>query len=276
LRAGGIVFLSEGKVTKVVVTLTTSESKRIIGKAVAKMEVVNRALREGAVFICTGTTNAYVAEEITGRKIDKQHYSGGIITPQGPGMTSPPKKLDPLLIRHGEISGVKWADMAKVSDQLGPKDLVIKGANAIDNQHNAAVIVGDPAGGFLNPAALRALTERGVKLVIPVGLEKTIPYSLLELKRKLGDGMVKAWKQMGTVPIYKMVFLTGQVVSEIEAFKILSNVEATPLASGGIDGAEGSVTLLLEGNDEQVKKAWDVANQVKGEPPIKADTLKLA
>jgi hypothetical protein len=261
---------------RVVVTLTSSESKRIIGKAVAKLDIVNRALKESSVVIGLGSTNAFVAEEITGRKIDKGHFSSGIITPRGLGVTNIARKLNSLLIKRGEVSNINSAEWSKLCDQLGPEDVYIKGANAIDHQHNAAVVTADPGGGSLNPALWRAIKERSLNVVVPVGLEKTIPYSLPELTKKLGDGRVSAWKQMGGSPIYRYFLLPGRVVTETDAFRILTNVEAIPVASGGIGGAEGSTTLLLEGNEEQVKKAWDIASQVKGEPPVKADPQKLA
>jgi len=54
---------------RVLVTLTPSEAKRLIGKAVAMMEPVRAAFKDGTIVICPGTTNAYVAEEILGTRI---------------------------------------------------------------------------------------------------------------------------------------------------------------------------------------------------------------
>jgi hypothetical protein len=133
-------------------------------------------------------------------------------------------------------------------------------------------VTADPGGGSLNPSVWRAIKERGLNVVVPVGLEKAIPYSLTELVKKLGEGKVAASRQMG-IPVYRIFLLPGKVVTEIEAFRILANAEAMPIASGGIGGAEGSVTILIEGSEEAVKKAWDIANQVKGEPPVKADPM---
>jgi hypothetical protein len=257
---------------RVTVTLTSSESKRIIGKAVASMDIVKRALKEGQVVIRVGTTNAFVAEEITGRKIDKGCYSSGIITPRGWAVTNPTKRLDFILIKRGQTSSVNQIEWPKICDQLGSRDVCIKGANAIDCQHNAAVVTASPDGGSLNPAFWRAVRERGLAVVVPVGLEKTVPNSLPALVEKLGEGRVEAWKQMG-VPIYRIFLLPGKVVTEIEAFRILANTDATPIASGGIGGAEGSVTLIIEGTRKEVERAWEIVSQVKGEPPVKADPM---
>jgi len=264
--------LTVEKITRATIVLTASESKRIIGRAVAGMDLVKRALKDGLIAIGLGSTNSFVAEEITRTKIDKEHYSAGIITPRGWGVTNIAKKLDSVLIKRGQVTNLKVADWPNICDQLGPHDVYIKGANAIDQQHNAAVVTADPSGGSLNPRLWRAIRERGLNVVVPVGLEKTIPYSLPDLVKKLGDGRVIASKQMG-VPIYRIFLLPGKVITEIEAFRILANVDATPMASGGIGGAEGSTAILIEGTEEAVKKAWEIANQVKGEPPVKADPM---
>ena len=62
--------------------LTVAESKRLIGKAVAQMPIVKNALANGMVIIIKGTTNAYVAEEITGKKTDHAAFVTGRIEPE--------------------------------------------------------------------------------------------------------------------------------------------------------------------------------------------------
>ena len=57
------------------VILTVSESKRLIAKAVAALPEVQNAMKEGTVVVATGTTNAFVLEELWGRKIDKRGYA---------------------------------------------------------------------------------------------------------------------------------------------------------------------------------------------------------
>ncbi|NLF17032.1 MAG: hypothetical protein GX595_07220, partial [Lentisphaerae bacterium] len=54
-----------------VVSLTVSESKRLIARGVAQCDAVQRARDRGVIAIGSGTTNAYVIEELTGSPIDK-------------------------------------------------------------------------------------------------------------------------------------------------------------------------------------------------------------
>ena len=58
-------------------TLTVSESKRLIAKAVAAMPEVVRAQREGYLLVGRGSTNAYVVEELTGEPLEKERYVAG-------------------------------------------------------------------------------------------------------------------------------------------------------------------------------------------------------
>ncbi|RPJ34138.1 MAG: hypothetical protein EHM27_17505, partial [Deltaproteobacteria bacterium] len=64
--------------------LTTSESKRLIGKAVARMELVQRAREKGKLLISHGSTNVYVIEEILGKEMASElwcrdHYVSGVL-----------------------------------------------------------------------------------------------------------------------------------------------------------------------------------------------------
>ena len=45
--------------------ITPAAGKRLIGKAIAKHAAVATAIKKGTVVIVAGTTNGYVAEEIT-------------------------------------------------------------------------------------------------------------------------------------------------------------------------------------------------------------------
>ena len=60
--------------------LTPSEGKRLIAKGVKEMPEVQEALHSGKLIIAGGTTNAFIAEELTGIKIEPDRYTAGIIT----------------------------------------------------------------------------------------------------------------------------------------------------------------------------------------------------
>jgi hypothetical protein len=49
---------------------------------------------------------------------------------------------------------------------------------------------------------------------------------------------------------------------------MMADVDVTPIAAGGIGGAEGSTTLLVEGDEAQVRKVIKVVKGIKGEAPV--------
>ncbi len=73
---------------------------------------------------------------------------------------------------------------------------------------------------------------------------------------------------MGYMPL-----VNSFVVTEIEALNILSDVETTHIASGGVNGSEGAVTLVMEGTENQINKGFKVVKGVKGE--LKVSHRKL-
>ncbi|MCS7098681.1 MAG: hypothetical protein NZ922_06860, partial [Candidatus Methanomethyliaceae archaeon] len=241
---------------RALITLTPSEAKRLIGKAVAKMEPIKAALKKGIIVICLGTTNAFVAEEILGMKIEKGRFAIGIITSHGTCITNPDYRLKELIIRDGKLTELTIKD---VLDELGPNDVFIKGANAIDPYGNAGVFLGSPTGGTLG-ISIGVLLSRGVKIIIPVSLEKFTPYPIDDLILRLGN---RRFNYSMKMPV-GMMLLPGEIVTEIEAFKILFECECIPIGGGGINGGERC--YLLEG--EKLEEVWKEIMKIKGEEKI--------
>jgi len=66
------------------VVLTVAESKRLIAKGVAALPQVQRAMKEGMLVVATGTTNAYVLQELWEKDFDLRRYRSGMTTPETP------------------------------------------------------------------------------------------------------------------------------------------------------------------------------------------------
>ncbi|MCE8429807.1 MAG: hypothetical protein J5U19_15650, partial [Candidatus Methanoperedens sp.] len=94
---------------------------------------------------------------------------------------------------------------------------------------------------------------------IPVGLEKSIPYSVIEISKKIG---IQRCKKATGLPV-GMMPLCGTVISELEALKLLGAEEVFPIGSGGIDGGEGSVTLCVSG--EKADMIFELVQTIKVE-----------
>jgi len=247
------------------VTLTPTEGKRLIGKAVSAFEPVQKALKEGTIVIATGTTNAFVFEELMGKKIEnKGLFTAGVVTAKGCGLTVPEKRYKHQVIRKGKITEVETSELAKILTEMGPNDVFIKGANAIDPYGSAAVMLAGAPGGTMG-ATWGSICANGIKYIIPVSLEKLVPCSLNDVVQKTGS---KRTDRALGVPVGLML-VTGEIITEIEAFSILTGCEVIPIGGGAIDGGEGSKTFLIEGEKENVEAAEAMVKSIKGESPLK-------
>jgi len=247
------------------VVLTQSESKRLIGKAVASMEVVKEALKSGLVVIIKGTTNSYVAEEILKEPIEKERYGRGVIVPGILSFVPEEESIPDIIIEKGKVR--KDLSLEEAIKMLKSGDVLMKGANALDPDGITGVFIGRVPltdGGTIG-LSLGTVVGRGVNFIIPVSLEKLVPVPIREVVTQLNDKEVNL--AMGlTVSVMPTM---GKVVTEIEAFKILTGVEAVNIGAGGVGGAEGARVFLLKGDEEAVTKAFNLVQSVKGEPPFK-------
>jgi hypothetical protein len=247
------------------VVLTTSESKRLIGKAVASMEVVKEALKSGLIIITRGTTNSYVAEEILGEPIEKGKYGAGIVVPGMLSVILPEESIPLIIIEKGKVR--KDLSLEEAVKMLKTGDVLIKGANAIDPDGVTGVFLARTPiseGGIMG-LPLGTVVGRGINFIIPVSLEKLIPVPVREVVAQLNDKEVSL--AMGLT--VNMMPTMGKVVTEIEAFKILAGVEALNIGGGGVGGAEGARIYLLKGDEEAVTKVFNLVQSIKGEPPFK-------
>ncbi len=232
------------------ITLTPGESKRIIAMGVKKLPVIQQALKKGIILITLGSTDAYVAEELTGKKIDKTRYGAGYI--DGTTAAVPiDTRLPTIALRNGEQ--VKDDGIIK---EMGSQDVVIKGANSLDPQNVAGVMMSSPVGGSTG-SILGSVMAKGINLVIPVGLEKSIPYSVIGISKRIG---IQRTSKATGLPV-GMMPLCGTVVTEVQALTLLGAEDVFPIGAGGINGGEGSVTLCVIG--EKADEIFELVQKVK-------------
>jgi hypothetical protein len=268
LIIAGLALAAEPeKIVQAGVNLTVAESKRLIGKAVAQMPIVKNAFENGTIIIIKGTTTRYAAEEITGQKIVPAEYVTGRIMPKQPELLPKGKSINNLVLEKGKVLDIPLPEAVK---KLKPGDVVMKGANALDYKNKLAagnIMVGPHLGFVPGPdggttgITMPFIVARKVHLVIPVGLEKQVAGDLVDLTLKMREPM----ESLNVVP--SMWLLTGEIVTELEAIKILTGATAFQSSAGGISGAEGGVWLVFRGTPDQVKKAMELVKSVQGEPP---------
>ncbi|HSR13665.1 MAG TPA: hypothetical protein VLS90_19610 [Thermodesulfobacteriota bacterium] len=274
LLSSGMSFAAEpGKIVQSGAILTVAESKRLIAKGVAQMPIVKNALANGMVIVIKGTTNAYVAEELTGQKSSHAAFVTGRMEPEKGSKILPPTKPVPhLVLEKGKVVDIPLQDAVK---KLKAGDVVMKGANALDYKNKlAATNILDPAGGTTG-ITMPYIVARKVHLVIPVGLDKLVAADLVDLTLKMREPIdsfevPSGFTSKNPFPGYvvpSMWLLHGEIFTELEAIQQLTGVTAFHSSSGGVSGAEGAVWIIFRGTVDQVRKAFDLVKSIQGEPP---------
>jgi len=243
-------------VTRAQFTLTVPEAKLLIARAIASMPEVRRALESGRVLLKGGTTVSALAEELVGVPL----RISGRVSPRGTKAAWQADHESPhsILLEKGTWRNIDHCFGEAVAS-LGPGDVAVLGANALDPWGRAAMMAGSLLGG--NPGqALAGLMAQGVRVIVACGLEKLIPGPIDEAIARCGIRGT-SWSlgmPVGLMPIF------GQVVTEKEALEMLSGTRCTVIGRGGIQGAEGATTLVAEGDEAQVQAAISAVLGVKG------------
>ncbi|MDI7259122.1 MAG: hypothetical protein QME90_04275 [Thermodesulfobacteriota bacterium] len=254
------------------ITLTPSESKKLISMAILKLPEVQRALNNGIVALHPSSNTVFIYKEILGQW-PQGLWVCGLIAPvglcgslemvkmreaRGPGKHDPGKALQTWFFKKGILQ--KQTPLNEILNQMGPEDVYIKAVNALDPQGNAGVLYSNPSRGGTIGVVLGAQRKKKFHLLLAVGLEKLIPISIAEASQK-AKRMKVDWAMgmaCGLIPV------SGEKIDEVRAFDILTGTNATPIAAGGLGGAEGSIVLALDGTETKVQTSLSMIKTIKG------------
>ncbi|MCX8094684.1 MAG: hypothetical protein N3D74_00625 [Caldisericia bacterium] len=242
---------------KGIVVLRPSMSKRLIAKGVKELLNSMGVLNKGIVFIGLGSTNSFIVEEILEKNFEKEKYMAGYIGDCKLSVLDKDIRLNPIILVDGKPSNENPDEVIK---RMGKNDVFIKGANAIDPEGNIGVIVADKNGGTVG-RYIGTILARGVKWIAPVSLGKLIP-DVIEASyfAKIEEIDLSMGLPSAIFPI-----VNALPFNEIDAFEILFEVDAVLLAKGGLWEDEGSIVIGIEGEEKNVKKAFEYIESIKGE-----------
>lgn len=240
---------------KALLSLSPSESKKLIGRAVTSLPEFQRAFSEGLVIIAVGSTTSQVAKACTHNDIDESRFAAGIIARGVLCVTPRAQRLPNLVLHKGKPKDIPPLEALELD---GPKVLV-KGANAVDPQGMAGVLMAARDGGTAG-RLVPHFQANGWPLISPVGLEKLVP-SVLDAVSELGIDKidVSLGARVGMMPL-----AGARVITEREALNTIAKVRVTHVASGGVGDSQGSVSVLVEGQSADVEKIMEEVKQVKG------------
>ncbi|MCK5552105.1 MAG: hypothetical protein KAJ09_03095 [Deltaproteobacteria bacterium] len=236
------------------VTVTVNEAKRIIAKGISRMPSVQNALRSGKIFLKGGTTVSCVSEELTGKPL---RISGRIV-PEGT-KTAQVQSLGfhCALIEGGELIDADES-LEQTIENLKAQDVAVIGANAIDVFGNSALMYGIALGGGPGRIISGVIAEIE-NIIIAAGLEKLVPGSITDIVTKAGRKNVdrSIGMAVGLIP------LGGRIITEKDAISLLAEVSCTVVGRGGVFGAEGATTMIIEGDKREVENVFQIILSLK-------------
>ncbi len=248
-------------------TLTVEEGKELISRAILHHPFFRESHQKGKILLKGGTTVSRIAEKATGKPL----RICGQITPRGTVSGGEDcRAAHSILIKGKRLQNID-ASIIEESQQLGPDDLVICGANAIDGKGRAALMAGSPGGGNVGQAINSWFVE-GTRVIIAVGLEKLIPGDLVEIVNRTGRKKADISWGMSV----GLLLLPGEVFNEIKAVELLSGVSCYALGAGGLGNANGSIVLEATGSTDRINSLVQLLQEIKGEVKISGVAASLA
>ena len=267
------------------VTLIPAESKKLIAKAIVNTEIVKDAIKNGMVILHPSSTTYFILEEILGHEVLTNRWICGMIVPKGtcvemgmflgqgaeqivstnpeklkesPGKGNPGSFMHSLILKKGKLSSQK--PLKDIMEEMGPNDVFVKGANALDTEGNIGILWANSSEGGTAGVVMKAQKRIGFNIIFAVGLEKLVPFPIEKIVKE-----AKRFKydySMG-LPV-GLLPAKGPVITELKAIEMLSGAIAIPIAAGGLAGAEGATTMVIKGTKDQVVKALKMVKQSKG------------
>ena len=195
-------------------------------------------------------------------KINKKEFMAGNINSQGNKCSFAVNRCNmapEYIIEKGVIRTIE--DRVEEVQKFGINDIILKGANALDINAVPAVLVQDPNGGTIG-TLIPPIAVKGLKVFCPIGLEKQINEDVLEIAQIMGVDHIPGGAGMIPMPF-------AEPFTEIDALEMLFDCEVYHVASGGISGAEGSVSLLvIAEDDDEMKKIEELMKEIQNEPNL--------
>ncbi len=242
-------------------SLTVAEGKRLLARGVVALPCVRRAMAQGIVIVTRSTTAGYVLEELLGREVDRLSFVTGNTLPSGHPERAKLMSADipEMVFRNGEVD--EDADPDALLDELKAGDVIVKSPNALDYRRGlVGYLIGASTGGttgrYLGP-----VHGRHLQFVAPCGLEKQVAGDLIEASAML----MHAGERLRGPSLW---VTPAEIVTELDAIRLLTGAQATQIAAGGVMGAEGAVWITACGTAEQIDAVGALIDDVRGEPDL--------
>ena len=252
------------------ISLTPAESKKFISKSILNIDFFRRALEKSLVVIHPSSTTYFLYEELTQRK--PRNWVCGVIVQKGACIND---DLFNVLASKGVIGDIgkfsqfwvfrngklveKSPTLNEIIEEMDSDCVYVKTGNALDAGGNVGVLIGAPDGRGTVGRFYEASKRIGFKVLLPIGLEKLIHSVKKAAETANPERLIYSMGMPAS-----LLPIQGFTITECEAVNLLADLKATLISSGGLSGAEGSVTLFVEGNKENSEKLLKILKEVKG------------
>jgi len=238
-------------------TLCAAQRKWLIAACLEKSGLLRPALENGRVLFKGSSTVSCLTRLLGGPPL---RLCGRISRSGARGAREDGDGAHLLLCERGEWRNVD-EEIGEILPALGPEDLFVTGANAIDAHGHAAMLIGGAGGGAYGKV-LPYIYAGGIRTLILTASDKLIPGNLDELYPQVSPKKCSFSYGMGC----GLMPVPGEIITETQALSLFADVKALILAAGGYTGAEDSVLIQAWGGAEAIQAVLDLVEQVKQYP----------
>lgn len=240
-------------------SLTVAEGKRLIGKGVAALPQVQKAMEDGIVVVTRSTTSGYVLEELLGEEVDRRSFVTGKTLPGAHPERGKMLSADTpeVVFRNGE----RGEGGDELMDELSAGDVIVKSPNALKYDEGlVGYLIGASTGGTVG-TYLGPCHGKHLHFIAPCGLEKEVAGDLV--------GASEALMAAGAALRGPSLWVTpAEIVTELDAIRLLTGAEVMQISAGGIMGAEGAAWITACGGEDEIAKVKELIEDVQGEPSM--------
>lgn len=249
-------------------TLCGAECKWLIARCVKDSGLLTPYLENGRVLFKGSSTVSCLTTLMTGvpMRICGRVTQNGMKGPKGDS-----RGAHFLLFERGEIQNVDQC-LEETMQTLGPNDLFVTGANALDSFGHAALLIGSTGGGGYGTCMPFLYTE-GIRTLVLSSVMKLIPGDLTAINS--GISMRNCDFSYGMA--CSLAPVPGEIISETQAIEAYADVKAMVFAKGGFFDADASVAIQIGGERTEVERVLFLVEAVKEIPaqwPIDADSAE--
>ena len=178
-------------------------------------------------------------------------------------LSDPETRTPEVVIRNGKA---EFEPMTETIKNMGPNDVILKGANIIGLDMVPGVLCAHPQGGTIGAVYSTAVSQ-GIKIIVPISIEKFVPIEVADISNDLGGQKGIDYAQGLPVGVHPITFC--DIFTEIDAFKMIANVNVFSIGAGGLYQGAGARVFEIEGDQDAIDSVREFLKDITSVKPLK-------